>query len=68
MKAADIRKKTDAELEAMLQKQRQARVEDMIEYKTKDVKNVKSLQAHKQTIARVLSVMRERALAVKEDG
>jgi ribosomal protein L29 len=62
MKLAELRKQSDTELTSLLAKQRQALADTILESRTKEVKNVKAIRSHKLTLARVLTVLRERQL------
>ena len=66
MKLQDITKKTDQELTQFITDERKALAEAVIDSRTKEVKNVKSLAAHKKAIARALTISRERELAKAE--
>jgi ribosomal protein L29 len=66
MKLADITKQTDQELATLITSERAAYAKAVIESRTKEVKNVKTLIAHKKTIARALTIAREREIAKME--
>lgn len=66
MKLIDITKKTDQELTAFISDERKALATAIIDSRTKEVKNVKALAAHKTAIARALTIARERELAKQE--
>jgi ribosomal protein L29 len=66
MKLAEITKKTDAELAEFIKTERQALASAVIDSRTKEIKDVKSLARHKVAIARALTVARERAIANEE--
>ncbi len=66
MKLQDITKKTDQELAEFITTERKAFADAVIESRTKEVKNVKALAAHKKAIARALTISRERELAKEE--
>jgi ribosomal protein L29 len=66
MKLVEITKKTDQELTELIQAEREALAKAVIESRTKEVKNVKILDAHKKTIARALTISREREIAGQE--
>lgn len=66
MKLQDITKKTDSELAELITTERTALAGAIIESRTKEVKNVKNLAAHKRTIARALTISREREIAKME--
>ncbi len=63
MKLAEITEKSNKELDALLTQQRQALASHVIEMRTKKVPNVKHTSAIKQTIARTLTIQRQRELA-----
>lgn len=66
MKYQDIVKKTDKELTTLLSDARKQLSQELIDMRTKQVKNVKQVQAHKKTIARVLTLQQERTLSKEE--
>ena len=66
MKLQDITKQTDQELTGLIKSEREALAKALIDSRTKEVKGVKILAAHKKTIARVLTVQREREIARQE--
>lgn len=66
MKLTDITKKTDQELTELITSERSALAKAVVESRTKEIKNVKALAAHKKTIARALTISRERELAKEE--
>ena len=66
MKLQDITKKTDQELAELIAAERTALAKAIIDSRTKEVKGVKILAAHKKTIARALTIARERSLAAQE--
>lgn len=66
MKLADITTKNDQELMEFIRTERAALAEAIIAGRTKEVRNVKTLAAHKKTIARALTVAREREIAALE--
>jgi len=68
MKLTDIAKQTEVELVATLKAERSALAKTVIESRTKEVKNVKAITAHKKTIARTLTIMREREIAKQEEA
>jgi ribosomal protein L29 len=68
MKLADIAQKNDVELADLITKQRTALSEAVIEARTKEVKNVKTQYAIKRTIARALTITRQRELAALENN
>lgn len=66
MKLQDITKKTDQELRDFVSSERKALEQAVIDSRTKEVKNVKALAAHKKAIARALTISREREIAQEE--
>jgi large subunit ribosomal protein L29 len=66
MKFKDITQKTDKELVTMLTDTRKQLAEAKVDMKTKQVSNVKQIQALKKTVARVLTVQREREFTKEE--
>jgi ribosomal protein L29 len=66
MKLLEITKKTDQELAEFIKTERKALADAVIESRTKEVKNVKALTAHKKAIARALTIARERELSQEE--
>jgi ribosomal protein L29 len=66
MKLAEITKKTDQELAELITSERKALEQAVIDSRTKEVKHVKLLAAHKKTIARALTIQREREIAKEE--
>ncbi len=66
MKLADITKKTDNELTELIRTERETLAKAIIDSRTKETKNVKILTGHKKTIARALTIAREREIAREE--
>ncbi|HVQ44732.1 MAG TPA: 50S ribosomal protein L29 [Candidatus Saccharimonadia bacterium] len=66
IKLNEITKKTDQELNDFIVSERAALAQAIIDSRTKEVKGVKILAAHKKTIARALTLRRERAIAKEE--
>ena len=66
MKLADIAQMNDKELNELIIKQRTALSEAVIEARTKEVKNVKTQYAIKRTIARALTIARQREIVALE--
>lgn len=66
MKLVEITKKTDKELAELITSERKALAQAIIDSRTKEVKGVKIIAAHKKTIARALTIARERDIARKE--
>lgn len=62
MKAKEMIKKTDKELLQMLTEGKKNLQNLHIEYKTKEVKNVKQIKLVKKDIARVLTVLKQREI------
>ena len=59
MKRKDLRKKSTKELQNSLLESQTKLATLAIEYRTKEVKNVKQISAIKKDIARILTVQRE---------
>jgi ribosomal protein L29 len=66
MKLPEIIKKTDQELNDLIISERAALAGAVIDSRTKEIKDVKSLIRHKKTIARALTIARERQIAQTE--
>ena len=66
IKIAEITKKTDQELAEFISSERAALAKAIIDSRTKEIKGVKILNAYKKTIARALTIARERAIAKME--
>jgi ribosomal protein L29 len=66
MKLADIAQKNDVELADLITKQQTALSEAVIEARTKEVKNVKTQYGIKRTIARALTIQRQREIIALE--
>jgi ribosomal protein L29 len=66
MKLQDITNKNDQELTELINSERNALAKAVIESRTKEIKNVKIQTAHKKTIARALTIAREREIAGEE--
>ena len=66
MKIVDIKQKTDKELSTMLVDSRKKLADAKVELRTKQVSNVKEIAALRKTVARVLTVQRERELSKEE--
>jgi ribosomal protein L29 len=66
MKLQEITKKTDQELTDALKAEQAALAKAVIESRTKEVRGVKILAAHKKTIARILTIQREREITKME--
>ena len=63
MKTRDIRNKSNKELQKDLAESRARLLQLSIDYRTKEVKNVREIRTVKRTIARILTVMAEQASA-----
>lgn len=68
MKLNQITEKSDKELQSLVVEQRQALANQVVEFRTKKVSNVKQIKAIKQTIARALTIARQRELTKTETG
>lgn len=68
MKLVEITRKTDQELTTLITEERAALAQAVIDSRTKEVKNVKVIHAHKLNLARALTIARERALAGQEEA
>lgn len=66
IKIAEITNKSDKELADFIAAEQAALAAAIIESRTKEVKGVKILHAHKKTIARALTIRREREIAKLE--
>ncbi len=66
IKISEITNKSDLELSAFVAAEQAALANAIIESRTKEVKGVKILSAHKKTIARALTIAREREIAKQE--
>ncbi len=66
MKVKEITQKTDKELMTLLIDSRKKLADAKVELRTKQVSNVKEILALRKTIARVLTVQRERELTKEE--
>lgn len=67
MKIAEIKNRNDAELQALIDDSRRALTQVAIDVRTKEVKDVKAEHNLKKTIARALTVQRERSLSSTEE-
>jgi large subunit ribosomal protein L29 len=63
MKLADITSKTDKELTVLVAESRKQLADLAVEMRTKQVANVKQIRATRRTIARALTLLRQRELA-----
>lgn len=66
IKLLEITQKSDQELDQFIAAERAALASAIIDSRTKEVKGVKILHGHKKTIARALTIARERAIAKLE--
>ena len=66
MKLTDIVQKNEAELAELLTAQRTKLSEAVLESRTKEIRNVKTQYAIKRTIARVMTVQRQRQIGQLE--
>jgi ribosomal protein L29 len=68
MKLAKITEKNDKELEALITDSRAKVASLVIDLRTKKVTNVKELNQVKKTLARALTVTRQRELKLQEEA
>lgn len=68
MKLTEIAKLTTKELAGLVKTEQAALAQSVIDSRTKEVKNVKIINSHKKTIARALTIGRERALSGQEEA
>jgi ribosomal protein L29 len=68
MKLADIKQKNDKELAALAADTRKQLADVLVEMRTKQFSNVKQINAIKKTLARTLTVQRERELKQLEES
>ena len=66
MKLSDITKKTDTELVELLKTSREDLAKAIMDSRTKEVSDVKQQGRLKKTIARIMTLSRERAIAKEE--
>lgn len=66
MKVQDITKKTDTELQTLIREQRSELAKAVLDSRTKEVRDVKQIGRIKKTIARALTLTREREIAKME--
>jgi len=66
MKLADITQKNEGELAELITAQRTKLSEAVLESRTKEIRNVKTQYAIKRTIARALTVQRQRQIGQLE--
>lgn len=68
MKLQEITKKTDQELAEIVVKSRADLAKAVIESRTKEIRDVKQQGRLKKTVARVLTIAREREIARQEQA
>ena len=68
MKHKDITQKSDKELQTLLSDKRKELGQLAIDMKTKQIPNTKQVRSIKKTIARTLTVQRERQLKEENNG
>ncbi len=66
MKITDIVQKSDKELTTMLAEQQAKLAELRVDYRVKQVSNIKEIAAVRKTIARIHTIARERAITAEE--
>lgn len=66
MKITDITKKTDKELAQFIQVSREDFAKAVVESRTKEVRDTKTLGRLKKTIAQALTIERERQIVLEE--
>lgn len=66
MKTSEIVQKTDKELVTILAVQQAKLAELRVDYRIKQVSNIKELAAVRKTVARIKTIMRERAITAAE--
>jgi ribosomal protein L29 len=66
MKIAEVVQKSDKELVTLLAEQQAKLAELRVDYRIKQVSNIKELAAVRKTIARIKTIMRERAITAAE--
>lgn len=67
MKAKDIRNKSNKELQKDLSDSRAKILQLSVDYRTKEIKNVREIRAVKRTVARILTVMAEQDVTNQGD-
>lgn len=65
MKAKDLRNKSNKELQKDLSDNREKLLKLNVDYRSKEVKNVREIRSVKKTIARILTIMAEQDHADK---
>lgn len=68
MKVKEIAEKTDKELETVIEESRKELAKFAVEIRTGKVANIKAAAANKRTIARALTILREREIAKEEQS
>lgn len=68
MKLADIRTKSDKELQTLLTDSRKALADAAVDIRTKQVSNVKQIAGIKKTIARTITEQKEREFKKLEES
>lgn len=66
MKTSVIVQKTDKELSTLLVQQQAKLAELRVDYRIKQVSNIKELNAVRKSVARIKTIMRERAITAQE--
>lgn len=66
MKLTDIAQKNDAELQVFVDESRGKLAQTVIDARTKEMNNVKALAGIKRSIARALTIQRQRELSKQE--
>ena len=66
MKLAEIMNKNDQDLAKLVSELRQQIADAAVEVRTKEVKNVKQVTGLKKSLARALTITRERQIAQEE--
>lgn len=67
MKTQVIVQKTDKELTTLLAEQQTKLAELRVDYRIKQVSNIKELNAVRKSVARIKTIMRERAITAEEN-
>lgn len=68
MKLADITKKNEQELGALITDLRRELAQAHVNLRTKEVKNVKTIAGIRKSLARALTIAREREIAREEQS
>jgi len=66
MKTTEIVQKTDKELATILADQQSKLAELRVDYRVKQVSNIKELAVVRKTVARIKTIQRERAITAAE--